>query len=61
MAAYYDEKTGKYIVTNKAGARKEFTGQPGMSDYAKEAFQDDDTKAQLEAVRQQRAKTQGQG
>ncbi len=38
---------------------QQFTKKPGVMDYFKEAFQPDNVRAQLEAVRQARAKAGG--
>ena len=54
MASYFDQKKKKYIVNSDTVERKEFPEQPGMMDYVKEAFEDDNTKAQLEALRKRR-------
>ncbi len=59
MAAYYDDKKKKYVVSSDAGPAKEFAESPGMMDYAKEGLEDNNTRAQLEAVRARRARQSG--
>lgn len=46
---YYDDKKKKYIVN-----KKEFSDQPSTMDYLKEGLEDNNTKAQLEALRRRR-------
>jgi hypothetical protein len=61
MASYFDEEKKKYVVseTNDMSKKKEFAQSPTTMDYFKEAFQTNDTRAQLEAIRRRKAKGEG--
>lgn len=52
--AYFNDKKRKYIVETEMGVKKEFPEEPTTFDYLKEGFEDQDTKAQLEALRKRR-------
>jgi len=55
MSSYYDDKKKKYVVSASLGAeKKEFPEQPGLMDRLKESFEDNNTRAQLEAIRKRR-------
>jgi len=49
MSGYYDSRKKKYVIDSK-----EFPDQPTTMDYVKEGFEDQNTKAQLEALRKRR-------
>lgn len=58
MNSYYDDKKKKYVVQDK-GQSKEFSSDPGVMDYMQEAFEPNDVKAQLEAIRKKRMSQAG--
>jgi hypothetical protein len=54
MPSYYDEKKKKYVVDGQ-----QFEEKPTLMDRLKEGFQDQNTKAQLEALRKRRMSRNG--
>ncbi len=56
-----DPRSSKYDYVTDGDTKKTqaFPKKPGVMDYFKEAFQTDNTKAQLEAIRNARAKAGG--
>lgn len=54
MSAYFDRKKKKYVVSGK-----EFEERPSTIDFVKEAFEDSNTKAQLEALRKRKEAARG--
>ncbi len=58
-AEYKKDDPRDYVTDADSKKTKAFTQKPGVMDYIKEAFEPDNTRAQLEAIRNARAKAGG--